>query len=292
MKDCAVLIKEYIEDIKKSRQWDIIIYDRYNLLCTDNELNLPEIRKWHKNPYCLAIKKNRGLQRRCVYLKNKYQAEMKNDGEIHKVTCYAGVTEISLPVFIENTLFSIVSVTGIKGSLREKTASLLSGRLKTDIPSLHNDSLLHITDDEEASLKTFLKVLSALLKEHITTSPHYENAISALFARENMSPYVFDAIDYIKEHFTEDITLAGIADHCHLSASYLQHLFIKVKGIGISEEIRECRLERAAELLRDTNHSVRYIALDSGFNNVDYFSTAFKKRFGKTPLKFRNKRNP
>ena len=291
MEDFSILIKEYINDAKENHPWNIIIYDRYNLLCTDPDLNsLPEIRKWHKNPYCLKIKENRHLQRKCVYLKNKFQATLKNDGEIYSVTCYAGVKEIYVPILIGDNSFAILSVTGLKGELRDKTATLLENKLSSDIKKLHDQSLLDISEKEEASIKTFLRVLSAMLKEHLLKSPHYENARSVIFSRENMSPYIFDAIDYIKEHFAEDIKISDIADHCHLSKSYLQHLFIKVKGIGISEEIKECRLEHAAELLKNTNHSVRFIAIDSGFCNVDYFSTAFKKRFGKSPLRFRNKK--
>ncbi len=289
MKDCADLIKEYIIDTKKRYNLDIIIYDRYNLLCTDDELPLPEIRKWHLNPYCTAVKNDSHLARRCVYLKNKYQANIKDDGKIHSVTCFAGVTEMMIPVFIKGKLFSIVAVTGIKGRLRNKTASLLSARLKTDVEKLHKKSLLKLGSDEEATVKLFLKLLSSLLREHILTSPHYKNALDAL-SENALSPYIFSAIDYIKENFSENIKISDVAAFCHLSPSYLQHLFIKVKGYGISEEIRLCRLEHAKELLVSTDFSVRYIALSSGFKNVDYFSTAFKKHFGVTPLKCRQKK--
>lgn len=289
MKDCADLIMNYIEDAKKRYSIDIIIYDRYNLLCADAELPIPEIRKWHQNPYCLAIKSESHLQKRCVYLKNKYQATLKDDGEVHSVTCFAGVTEISMPVFVKGKLFSIVAVTGIKGKLRDKTARLLSDKLSEDIKSLHKENLTELTVDETTSVAFFIKLLSALIKEHILSSPHYKNALDAL-SENALSPYIFSAIDYIKENFAEDIKTSDVASFCHLSSSYLQHLFIKVKGYGIAEEIRLCRLEHAKELLVSTDFSVRYIAISSGFRNVDYFSTAFKKHFGVTPLKLRQKK--
>lgn len=289
MKDCANLIKEYILDTKKRCNLDIIIYDRYNLLCTDDDLPLPEIRKWHLNPYCTVVKNDSHLAKRCVYLKNKYQAELKDNGKVYSVTCYAGVTEISVPVFIKGKLFSIVAVTGISGSLRNKTAALLSKRLNTDIEKIHEKSLLKLTVDEVSSVNIFLKLLASLLREHILTSPHYKNAIDAI-SENALSPYIFSAIDYIKEHFSEDIKISDVAAFCHLSPSYLQHLFIKVKGYGIAEEIRLCKLEHAKELIVSTDFSVRYIALTSGFRNVDYFSTAFKKQFGITPLKYRQKK--
>jgi AraC-like DNA-binding protein len=46
------------------------------------------------------------------------------------------------------------------------------------------------------------------------------------------------------------------------------------------------RLEQAAEMLLKMNISVTEVALNSGYNNMSYFSKAFKERFGMTPKKF------
>ena len=57
----------------------------------------------------------------------------------------------------------------------------------------------------------------------------------------------------------------------------------------IKEYCNNLKLEDARKLLAETNFSVTEIAYDSGFNDVSYFISLFKEKYGTSPLKFRNK---
>jgi AraC-like DNA-binding protein len=67
----------------------------------------------------------------------------------------------------------------------------------------------------------------------------------------------------------------------------LQHLFIEFSSDGIASAIRRKRIERACRYLIETDRSIKDIAFSCGFYNTDYFSVAFKKSTGTSPLKFR-----
>ena len=72
-----------------------------------------------------------------------------------------------------------------------------------------------------------------------------------------------------------------------ISVSQLQRVFKQLYGVPIYQYVRECRLERAAKALRETDRPVTEIALDAGFANPGKFSEGFRKRYGLTPTWFR-----
>ena len=71
-----------------------------------------------------------------------------------------------------------------------------------------------------------------------------------------------------------------------MSVSKLNRIFRELYGTSLHAYVQEMRLEQAAEMLLKMNISVTEVALNSGYNNMSYFSKAFKERFGMTPKKF------
>ncbi|WP_372373418.1 helix-turn-helix domain-containing protein, partial [Vreelandella venusta] len=59
-------------------------------------------------------------------------------------------------------------------------------------------------------------------------------------------------------------------------------------GMTVYEYLREIRMNEARELLSNTHLSVSAIAAHVGFSSSANFSTAFKERFGTSPMKFKN----
>ena len=89
-----------------------------------------------------------------------------------------------------------------------------------------------------------------------------------------------------KEYFTE-----GIDAMVRLSGKSYEHLsrsMKKYKNTTISEYINGIRLNHAANLLIYTNLSITDVGLECGYNNISYFLTCFKKKYGLSPKKFRD----
>ena len=94
-------------------------------------------------------------------------------------------------------------------------------------------------------------------------------------------------LSYIKEHYREDITSHHAAMALYLDGSYFCRLFRARFGVCFSHYLCGYRMERAKELLRDTDRSVSAVAEAVGFRNFSYFSKMFRQICGVSPSNFR-----
>jgi AraC family transcriptional regulator len=92
-----------------------------------------------------------------------------------------------------------------------------------------------------------------------------------------------NARNYLLCHFTEDVGLAQLADHCHVSVFHFSRLFKAVLNTTPHQYLAELRLNHAQLLLQSTQVSVTQVAYQSGFNSLEHFVTAYRQRFGHTP---------
>ncbi|MCZ8523901.1 MULTISPECIES: response regulator [Paenibacillus] len=100
---------------------------------------------------------------------------------------------------------------------------------------------------------------------------------------------VAQALTYLKSHYTGNISLQDVADHVAVSRNYFSELFKKVTGHNFIDHLIHLRLEHACGLLRTTTLRVYEVAELSGFNDVKYFSKAFKKVMKVSPADYREK---
>jgi len=94
-------------------------------------------------------------------------------------------------------------------------------------------------------------------------------------------------VTYLQEHYTEPLTVAALADLCHVSEVYYRRLFKQAFGVSPAAYITRLRLETAANYLEHGDMSVGEIAEAVGYTAVSYFDKEFKKVYGKTPLRYR-----
>lgn len=83
------------------------------------------------------------------------------------------------------------------------------------------------------------------------------------------------------------VSLAQLAAEHDMSVSHLQKLFKQVYGMPIYRYIKEYRLEQAAVELVRSRKPITEIAQHAGYDNASKFSESFKKRYGKTPSRYR-----
>ncbi|AEI41013.1 response regulator [Paenibacillus mucilaginosus] len=101
---------------------------------------------------------------------------------------------------------------------------------------------------------------------------------------------VSQALQYLGANYTRNISLQDVADHVAVSRNYFSELFKKVTGQNFIDHLIHLRLEHACGLLRTTTLRVYEVAELSGFNDVKYFSKAFKKVMKVSPADYREKR--
>lgn len=90
------------------------------------------------------------------------------------------------------------------------------------------------------------------------------------------------AIALIRENYQKDIGLEWVAQQVYLSAGYLSGLFKRETGKSIIQYITILRMEKARELLTQTNRKIADIAQAVGYSNTSYFCLLFRKYYGVT----------
>ncbi|QDU56951.1 XylR family transcriptional regulator [Aeoliella mucimassa] len=100
-------------------------------------------------------------------------------------------------------------------------------------------------------------------------------------------PDVAVALQFIREHACDGITVDDVAKACHQSRSTLVRRFSKHTRTTVKGEIKRVRVNRIKQLLADTDYSLTEIAGLVGFAHVEYMSTMFKKHSGETPAQYR-----
>ena len=93
--------------------------------------------------------------------------------------------------------------------------------------------------------------------------------------------------NYIKENYTEDLSLETLAEIFGYSPAYLSRMFQKYAGINYKSYLQGIRLEYAYRELLETNHTISDTALNNGFPNSKAFSKAFTEKYGRLPSEFR-----
>jgi AraC family transcriptional regulator len=95
------------------------------------------------------------------------------------------------------------------------------------------------------------------------------------------------AIAYIKDHLTENLSLAAIAHELDMSQYYFARLFQQSMGVSPYQYVMQQRIERAKYLLRTTPLSIATIAQQVGFSNQNQLTVQFRKFTGTTPSSYR-----
>ena len=92
---------------------------------------------------------------------------------------------------------------------------------------------------------------------------------------------------YIKEHYTENITLSTIAADLYQTPQYVARIFKNKYHMTIVTAIIKVRMEKACELLKTKKGSVAQVAEMVGYEDENYFGRVFKKYTGQTPAQYR-----
>lgn len=95
-------------------------------------------------------------------------------------------------------------------------------------------------------------------------------------------------IRYINENYADTLTVSGLSDVVHLSASQLSRKFKKQTGTSPYSYILSVRLTRAKELLKNTSLPISEVAYRTGFSSDANFIYFFKRQEGISPLRFRS----
>lgn len=136
--------------------------------------------------------------------------------------------------------------------------------------------------DEYFSLDSAQKLTELL----ITVGRDLTN--SKVYHAHKITEKVERSINFLQEHFTENITVEQLARMEFLSPSRYRTLFRDAMQQSPQEYIIKLRLEMACTLLNNTKYSIADTAQSVGYSDPRYFARLFQKHYGMTPTEYRN----
>ena len=168
---------------------------------------------------------------------------------------------------------------------------------------------LHLSENEQNTLNQIVQLIQDEIKERIDnhSQPVLVSNIELLlnyskrFYERQFNTRSATNIDIVskverllKDYYSDNQliekgqpTIQYLADHCHLSASYLSDLLTKETGRSAKDHINDFLVDKAKRLLLSSTDSISGIAFTLGFNYPHYFGRLFKQKTGKTPKEFR-----
>lgn len=132
-------------------------------------------------------------------------------------------------------------------------------------------------------IESLVNVLTVhLLRQYATAKPDLQIYEGGLPQRQ-----LIQVLDYIHEHLDQDIKLTDLAQLLGISQFHFSHSFKQALGVSPYQYLIQQRIERAKQLLKQTERSIMDIALDCGFNSHSHLSKQFRQLTGMTPRVYR-----
>ena len=156
---------------------------------------------------------------------------------------------------------------------------------KREFASLIRDEIMDIVDNPGQSPIYQIGHLYLLFDRLIQCSA----AAKASPAGKMKDFYIKEAISFVEQNYSRDITVEDIAAFCNLNRNYLGKLFREGTNQTLQHFLMHYRMNRAAELLKFSDMNVSEVGKMCGYPNQLHFSRAFKTIYGISPNHWREK---
>lgn len=108
---------------------------------------------------------------------------------------------------------------------------------------------------------------------------------------ESPAEIVERVMTFIRHNYASPIDLSHLANQYHFSSAYLSKIFKEYANISPGKYLRDCRMNMAKKLLRDTSLPVKDVAEKVGYADHVHFSKSFKNTTGLSPAQYREHGN-
>ena len=237
------------------------------------DASLPSHQSLHCNPFCRKVKAHEKLIKRCSHndcVSVIRKAEKQRRPFLNR--CHAGVTELIVPLFIDDALDSVIFI----GPFRRGNAKQIFG-------ALEYESLEKYDAKKIEAARSIISTLSSFILEN------RENFIRSEIAGKVKNRKMQAALGFINANYRKALQASDVAEFCGLSVSRFVHLFKDECGIGFSDYLKERRIEEAKKLLEATDMKIYDVASRCGFSGQCYFGLVFRKQTGISPFCYRKK---
>ena len=147
--------------------------------------------------------------------------------------------------------------------------------------------LLAELQQENLGPKLYIDSLANVLAVHLLRQYSASKSRLAIYGGGLPERQLGQVLEYINEHLERDIKLADLAQLLGMSQFHFSRMFKQSIGTAPYQYLLQQRVERAKQLLKQTERSIADIALDCGFNSHSHLSKQFRQLTGMTPTAYR-----
>lgn len=142
---------------------------------------------------------------------------------------------------------------------------------------------------DSSGIEVILRSILLDIIAYAIETEQYEKFSQFIGTEKRSLSAIDNALHYIRENYSENLSLGAILQLTNYSKSHFIRLFKESTGMNVSEYINKYRIEKACLDLIYTNNNITEIATASGFNNIQYFSRKFKEYMDCTPKQYQKK---
>lgn len=98
---------------------------------------------------------------------------------------------------------------------------------------------------------------------------------------------IYPAIQYILNHYAEDVSIDSLCECCHLSSAHLRRLFDSIVGVSPIAFLHKIRINHACSALREKKTSILSVSEKCGYSSLSSFNRQFRKWMNHSPSEYR-----
>jgi AraC-like DNA-binding protein len=180
-------------------------------------------------------------------------------------------------------LFSFIVLQDVNNMRELSPVISFEGEERRDIDELFT-AMLHEYENEkknyEKVLRYYFYVLILKLVRRLETAEKEDIVVG-------VSDKMSSVIEYLTEHYHDDLSLGDIAEKFFYNTSYFSRLFKNTFGITFNKFLQDLRIKNAIGYICETDYAFEKIAEMVGYSDKKQFYNVFKKWTGKTPGQYR-----
>lgn len=228
------------------------------------------------SPFCTLVRST-PLEQKCLECDRNAMRHCKETKKPYIYECHMGLIEAMAPIISSDTIIGYLLMGQV---LYEHNVFLLRDKI---------DSFPKTSKFAKTELVEAFENMKPLSKDTFEAAVHILDMCASFisvnrFVFSLQNPLQREIENYIYEHLDDpELSMVSICNHFLISRSSLYSISKSAYGIGISDYIRYCRIEKAKKLLLHKQHSIAEISRFCGFNEPNYFTKTFKQLTGTLP---------
>ena len=127
---------------------------------------------------------------------------------------------------------------------------------------------------------------------YLLSAPEEPAAEMAPVLDQEMTRILTETRQYMEAHLDEPLSILNLSRRACVSATTFKEGFRRLYGLPVHTWLQQRRMERAAELLRDSSLSVLGVAQSVGYSSASQFSAVFRRQYGMSPTVYRKMSEP